>query len=258
MSSWLQPYGILQAIAIVTGILLVDRNVRKQGDCLLEHPGLLLAALVSSGVCGRLHVLAEALIVHGATWSEIAPRIHPLTGGSAFYGAIGGVVLILLFWPLRLPTGSRATLFDTAIVGLAVAIFIGRLGCLCQGCCHGYPTDGDSGIFSTLSSLGPQWQQLWAFHPLPLWLGLWALFSATIISRLRKYFLPGNAFVAFAGLFSLGRFPLEFMRWQPPGSPGISMAQWEALSLVLITLGLLLVRQQAFRFPGRKQTAGFN
>jgi phosphatidylglycerol---prolipoprotein diacylglyceryl transferase len=247
MNSMVQPYGILQALAVVVGILLIDRELRKQNDGLLDRPGLLLVALISSGICGRLHVLAESLFIYGESWNEIAPKLHPLTGGSSFYGAIGGIVLIILIWPRRLPGGSRAALFDATVIGLGVGIFIGRLACLSQGCCHGYPLDPGNYWSTFVGNLLPHWQGLWQYQPLPLWLGLWALVSTWVAYVTKKHLLAGNEFLVFAGLFSMGRFPLEFMRWQPVGSPAISMAQWEALALVALTLGFVLIRERSSR-----------
>jgi len=157
------------------------------------------------------------------------------------------VVIVLLLWPRQLPGGGRAALFDASVAGLAVGMFVGRMGCLRQGCCHGHPVDPGSGWAIALRDLLPRWEGLWRFHPLPLWLGLWALIVAVIVSRVRRHLRPGNTLLAFIGLYSLGRIPLEFLRWQPSGAPAISPAQWESLGLVLATLGLLLLRQQWIR-----------
>ena len=244
MPSWVQPYGLFQAAAVLVCVLLTHRALVRRGSGVLERPELILTVLIGAGLGGRLHVLLEGILFRGMGWNEVRPLLHPLTGGSAFFGAACGVLLVLILWGRRLPTGGLGGLSDAAVVGAGWGILIGRIGCLRQGCCLGNPIEVPNAIGSALQGLLPKWPGLWACQPLPLWLGLWGLASAYLSGRVRRTAPPGTRFLYFVGLFSLGRFFLEFMRWDPGWRFPIRVAQFESLGLLLIVAAILHRRAQ--------------
>lgn len=248
MPSWVQPYGLFQAAAVIACVLLTHRALVRRGSGLLERPGLILAVLVGAAVGGRLHVLLEGRFLRGMPWGELAGLIHPLTGGSAFFGATAGVLLVLLLWRRRLPTGGLGGLSDAAVLGAGWGIFIGRVGCLRQGCCTGHPLTAPNPLSSALHALLPDWPGLWACQPLPLWLGLWALASAYLSGRVRRVRFPGSRFLIFVAFFSVGRFFLEFLRWDPGWRFPLKVAQIE--SLALIVLAAILYRRSTMHPRG--------
>jgi phosphatidylglycerol:prolipoprotein diacylglycerol transferase len=231
---------------VIVLVLLTHRALVRRGTSLLDRPGLILAVLLGAAVGGRLHVLLEGRFLRGMEWSELARLLNPLSGGSAFYGAAAGVLLVLLLRRRRLPTGGLGGLADATVMGAGWAILIGRIGCLRQGCCLGHPITTPNAIQSGLHALLPHWPGLWACRPLPLWLGLWALASAYLSGRFRRPPLPGDRFLRFVALFSLGRFFLEFLRWDPGWTFPLEVSQIESLALVLAT-GAWLARRSASR-----------
>jgi len=246
--AWVQPYGLFQAAAVIVCVLLTHRALVRSDAGLLERPGLILAVLIGAALGGRLHVLLEGVFLRGLGWNELKPLLHPLTGGSAFFGAMSGVLLVLFLWRRHLPTGGLGGLSDAAVVGAGWGIFIGRIGCLRQGCCLGNPIAMPNAIGSALRGLLPDWPGLWAFQPLPMWLGLWALASAYLSGRMRRAQPPGSRFLFFVGFFSLGRFFLEFLRWDPGWGFPLKVAQIESLLLILV-VGAILYRRGATHPP---------
>lgn len=244
MPSWVQPYGLFQAAAVIVCVLLAHRALERRGSGLLDRPGLILAVLVGAALGGRLHVLLEGKLLRGMSWSELASLMHPLSGGSAFFGAMTGVLLVLWLGRRRLPTGGLGGLSDAAVLGAGWGIFLGRIGCLRQGCCLGQPLTTPNPLSSALHALLPDWHGLWACQPLPLWLGLWALASAYLSGRVGRTGTPGSRFLGFVGLFSIGRFFLEFLRWDPGWGFALNVAQLESLALILV-VAALLHRQRA-------------
>lgn len=239
MPSWLQPYGVFQAAAVILCVGLTHRSLARRGSGLLDRPGLILAVLLGAALGGRLHVLLEGRFLRAMSWAELGSLLYPLSGGSAFFGAMGGVVLVLWLRRRHLPAGGLGGLCDAAVLGAGWGIFLGRLGCLRQGCCLGHPLATPNPLSAALHALLPEWHGLWTCQPLPLWLGLWALASAYLASRVRRPRAAGDRFLSFVGLFSIGRFGLEFLRWDPGWGFPLNVAQLESLGLILAVTVLL-------------------
>jgi phosphatidylglycerol:prolipoprotein diacylglycerol transferase len=209
-------YPAALATAVVVGMCVVAHLAPRFG---ISSARLLLAHLmvmVSSLAGGRLHAALETGIGSLASFSY----------ATRYPGCVAGCLVALPF-ACRLAGVSMATFADTTVVSSAVALAIFRVGCLLHGCCYGivssvpwavrYPAASpawsehvDAGLLplSAGSSL--------PVHPLPVYLGLWALALAMVfwprVGRMRA----GDCFLAFLVFHDGGKFLLEGLRAPEP------------------------------------------
>jgi hypothetical protein len=129
---------------------------------------------------------------------------------------------------------------EILVVCFGILLAVGRLGCLCAGCCHGRPHRwgvryGDrhveEGFSPALSGV--------RLVPVQLLESAWAGIAAlACLAMIVNGALKGLALAAFLPIYAIGRFACEFLRgdpfrvWRGP----LSEAQW--LSIVLCTASL--------------------
>jgi phosphatidylglycerol:prolipoprotein diacylglycerol transferase len=203
--------------------------------------------MLAAGIGGRIHFIVEGLVLGWLSTAQVPGLLSPLRGGSTFFGAMAGVSLALVLLRRRLPFGSLSRLLDEGVWSLAIAILLGRVGCLVQGCCLGRPSRVPWAVAFPAGVTGqPASGPLPTQHPFVIYLGIWALCAAWLATRYASgregEARPGHRILAFVTFFSAGRLPLEWFRFPPPRLlGGLNVAQWEAL--ILTILGVFLLRQ---------------
>jgi len=213
-------------------------RLARSGDGVLTRPWLIGATTLGAGLGGRLHFLLERA-ASGAPTSDLLTALDPTTSGSTFFGAVLGGAVGLGLARSHLPRMGLGRLADLGATPFAASIFVGRMGCLVAGCCVGQPTDAPWG-WSVATSL--------RVHPLPIYLGLWALVAAAAASAWTRAVnasapsesrrdRPGVHFWRWAFLFSVGRTVLESFRWR--ADSGVNPAQVESVIFASFAIGWL-------------------
>jgi phosphatidylglycerol:prolipoprotein diacylglycerol transferase len=250
----LHTYGVLLALAFLTGLWLASRQARRAGLDASKVADLGVYALIA-GLLG-----AKALLVV-TDWSSY--RANPrqifdlFQSGGVFYGGllVGIPVALWLVRRYDLPAWPTA---DALAPGVILGQAIGRLGCLAAGCCYGRPSDvawalpfRDAYLIGTVGTPVDV-----ALHPTQLYEASAALLILTFLLWLapRKRF-HGQVVVAYLVLYSSARFAIEFYRGDPRGSvtlgPGL-----EASTSQLIAAGLLLITALLLPYLRRTQRIG--
>jgi prolipoprotein diacylglyceryltransferase len=236
----INTYGAFQLAAVAAFLLLLHFALRRRGAGLASYGWLAGLCVLAAGIGGRLHFLIEGLAAGRITSRDLGAALSPAASGSTFFGAMLGVALVLLAARRRIPGGSLARLADDAVPGIGIAILIGRLGCLSHGCCLGEP----SGLPWALPAGLAFGSDAVMLHPLPLYLGLWALASsgaaALLVGRVGRG-RPAIRFLTFVMIFALGRGAIESLRLAPPAEIAArSWAGWESLVVAAIALAALV------------------
>ena len=143
----LHSYGVMLALAFVSGIWLAQKEAERQGQDPQLVGDLAFWILVSSLVGGRLYFIAvnwndyfgaNAFV---ATRAGNIPRIFALwEGGLVFYGGFIAAALSAAVY-LRLKKMPFLPWADTLIPSVAFGQFLGRVGCFGAGCCWGRSCD---------------------------------------------------------------------------------------------------------------------
>lgn len=130
---------------------------------------------------------------------------------------------------------------DVIVIGFAVFIAVGRIGCLLVGCCHGRPAR--FGVCYHARDVTAAFDEGFLgvrLFPIQALESLWLLFVAVAGALLvRTEYRPGTVLVWFIILYCPARFFFEFLRWRPKSAFFLllSEAQWTSLLLLALLVG---------------------
>lgn len=212
----INTYGVFLALAFLSAILLTVKLAERDGLPRDRIYDLSLWMLLASLIGSKLLML----------FTEPEYRENPLRlisldflrSGGVFYGGLLGAVAVGYFLMRRyqLPWWKTA---DACAPGIALGNFFGRQGCFAAGCCWGKPTDLPWGV--RFSELGHQITGVpidHALHPTQLYesFSMLIVFVLLLWVHKRKRF-DGQVILAYALLYSVIRFVIEFFRDDPRG-----------------------------------------
>ncbi|MCR5429850.1 MAG: prolipoprotein diacylglyceryl transferase [Eubacterium sp.] len=224
-------YGVIIAIGMLLGILLVLYEAKKTDQDYNTYIDLAIFAIIVGVVCARLYYVIFRWSYYSKNFGEI---INVRGGGLAIYGGVIGAVVtaIILCKVKKLSFGKVA---DTAILGLLVGQIIGRWGNFFNREAFGGVT-GNGNLFamrlhfdkvfnisqvpesvikgmpkiSTKSIIDLKYVQV---HPTFLYESLWNLLVLVLILIFRrKKAFQGEVFIWYLGGYGLGRFFIEGLR----------------------------------------------
>lgn len=235
-------HGLFVAAGILAGLLLFGFELRRQG---IRDERLWIVAgtsLAFGGVASRLGTWFQFL-----DFSQNEPILAWWADGnrSVLAGLLGAWLGVHVG---KLITGYRASTGDLFAPSVALAMAIGRVGCLLTEP-PGRPTGGGWGVVLTPSQAellgGPAGVGL---HPS---FGYEIVFQAAAFIWLWRFRgrLPasGDLFLAYVTGYALFRFAVEFVRANESVWWGLTRPQW----FLLCTLPLLLWRTSRLWRPAK-------
>jgi prolipoprotein diacylglyceryltransferase len=130
-----------------------------------------------------------------------------------------------------------AALLDPWVVALALALGLGRIGCLLSGCCHGKPAArGVRYRWRVPWLLGPGWHAIWLYPIQAVEVGALVALAALGAAVLG---CAGMAAAAVASGYAVVRFELELWRGDERRYIGpLSHNQWSCLALALLVAAI--------------------
>lgn len=246
----INTYGVFLAVAFLCAILIAVRLARRDGLPSEKIYDLSLWMLLAGLVGSKILML----------FTEPEYRENPalflsldfLRSGGVFYGGLLGAMAVGYFLMKRykLPWWKTA---DACAPGIAIANFFGRQGCFAAGCCWGKPTTLPWGVKFT--ELGHQITGVPTdahLHPTQLYesFAMLLVFLFLLWLHKRKRF-NGQVILAYALLYAVIRFSIEFVRDDPRGDvfgltslTGLSTSQLISLVIGIAALILLIVRRR--------------
>ena len=238
-----QTYYVCAALAGLTGLILSALLLRR----VLPAPGwlvlpLLTAAAALLGARG-LNILTNP----EAYGSRFSPWTLQYTRLSLMGGLGAGVAAILGYCGMARQRPGRV--LDAFVLPAAAGIFLLKLGCFCNGCCFGKPTEGPLGMifpanaarYEFINSLPLIHAASPRVHPTQLYemAGcVLALVLAYLLERLTKP-APGGRAAVFAAGFALARWLVLPLRALPYPDIVIRVV-YPALYAAVIGGGILL------------------
>ncbi|MFH1227053.1 MAG: prolipoprotein diacylglyceryl transferase family protein [Planctomycetota bacterium] len=158
---------------------------------------------------------------------------------------------------------SIGHLADVTAPALLIAQTIGRIGCAMIGDHPSTRTDLPWGfVYSHPDSLSNQKWGLLPSHPVIAYEMIWSMVVLAIIWKLRgRLAPPGMLFALYLMLYSLGRFFIQFLRFDKVWFAGLSEAHIIALIVMAVTVPLLAyktrwVQRQAPSTASQRQSRG--
>jgi phosphatidylglycerol---prolipoprotein diacylglyceryl transferase len=263
-------YGVLLAVAFLGGMLLMARLAARDGLDRQKSIDLGLWVLAASLIGSKaLMVMTEWDSYYRENPWQILSLDFLRSGGVYYGGFIGAVIAsVIVMRYYKLPWWRTA---DAFAPGIILGQAVGRLGCFSAGCCWGKPTTGwygvhfsekgheVTGVPTMVSHLSDKIQQtVWAerladqggwlaplkLHPTQLYetgAALLILVLLLLIHRRRRF--DGQVILAYAMLYSVARFIIEYWRDDPRGEIYVlSTSQFIALVLFVGALATFIYR----------------
>src|SRR5262245_4121993 len=231
------------------GLWLAAREATRRG----ERPDELLKAsefaLVGALVGARLYYVLFNLDYYQSQpwWRTLAVW----EGGLAIHGGLLGGLLVggLYVWSHALPFWIY---LDAVTPALPLGQAIGRWGNFFNEEAFGGPTDLPWKLFISQPHRPPEYVDVAFFHPTFLYESIWDLAVFLLLwfgLRRRVERAPGALFLAYVGLYSIGRFWVEGLRTDSLMLGPLRIAQVvSVLGVLLAAVGLPLVFR---RHPAR-------
>ncbi|MGE5453558.1 MAG: prolipoprotein diacylglyceryl transferase [Methylocystaceae bacterium] len=228
-------WGAMLALALLVIAFLLNRRFREEGinpDYALD---LILLCVVAGIVGARLfYVVFYDWSYFVAHPREIFSFGSGAIAGLMWYGGFfGGAAAFYAY--VRWRHLSFWAMADIFAPYLALGYALVRIGCFLNGCCYGVATNLPWGVvFPGVGDLHRHPTQLYStmLNLLIFW-GLLKLYPR------RSY--KGEVFLAYLGLYSLYRFIIEFFRENLVIGGVLTISQWIAMVMVLVTGGLYIL-----------------
>ena len=235
-------YGLLIALGALAAIALAQRRWSQRGGDpeLVQRIGIWS---VAAGVVGaRVAYLIPRLDRFEGRWIE---TIYIWEGGLAIFGGlIAGTVTGCLL--ARRAGVSLPDMLDAVAPAIPLAQAIGRWGNYFNQELFGRPTDLPWGLEIAPENRPPAFADAELFHPTFLYESLWNFGVVALLLYLdrRRSLRRGNLFVAYLGLYGIGRFWIELLRVDTTFRLlGLSRNAIFALAVAVTAAAVLVVRR---------------
>jgi phosphatidylglycerol---prolipoprotein diacylglyceryl transferase len=233
-------YGLLLAISFLVGMYVMAKQAERDGLNVNRVYDLGLWVLGSA-------LIGSKLLMVVTEWENYRDNLKGLfsldflRSAGVFYGGFLGALIasVIVMRIYKLDWWRTA---DAFAPGIIIGQAIGRLGCFSAGCCWGKPTDGICGVHfsergheltsvptkvSDLTDLAQRgfWEQKLGdlsaplhLHPVQLYeVGAAILIFVILLVMARKRKFHGQIVLAYAMLYAVARFMIEFWRDDPRG-----------------------------------------
>lgn len=243
----LRWYGLLMAIAVLTGAAIASREVERRGQKADDFWDMLFWVLIPGFVGARLYYV----FVQSPRTPEGFGRYleNPLeifkiwTGGIHIFGAFifGGIALWLYARSRRLPV---LVFLDAITLALPLSQAIGRWGNFINQELYGPPTTLPWGLRIDREHRIPPYNDLTQypdsvrFHPLFLYESIWNFIGFTLLfwisRRFKNQLRDGDITLLYLIWYPLSRFFIEFLRTDSWFFPGTAFNTVHILSAIAI------------------------
>lgn len=236
----IRAYGIMLALAIISGVSVAYFLLKKDGRGWHEHIVDFSITVAIAGLIG-----ARLWDVFFFDWHYYGNHLLEIPfvwqGGMAIQG---GVVFGTLagYWYLRKHNIDFWAFADIFVPALILAQSVGRMANLFNGDAFGHPTGGNFGILYPESTLAYRTygnQPLW---PAEIWEGQIDILIFVILLLFSSFkHAKGQVFVLYAILYSAARFCLEFLRGDYVNlTMGLKSAQMTSLIVMIVGICLFI------------------
>lgn len=234
-------YGVLAfagiAIALCVGIFYFSKfyDIKKED---LFYASLF--ALIGIGIGAKLLYIITIIpsVIRNFNAIDFKTLISMLMqGGFVFYGGlIGGILGLLVYSKVFKISFKKLCLILIPVVPLFHSI--GRIGCLCAGCCYGMEYHGFGSITFYNTDFAPTGIPLFPMQIVESICNL--LIFIVILLTYKKFKGTLKTISLYAILYSIVRFILEFYRGDIARGIllGLSTSQW--ISIALFIVGVIL------------------
>lgn len=225
-------YGILVALGMVCGLLLVSHLAKKRG--FKSDDVWMLAVFVFPLAILGARIYYCAFDSHTYSFVEF---LRIWDGGIAVYGAIiGGAIGVGLYCLIF--KKNFFALADVVVIGVALGQAIGRIGCYFGHCCYGIEVGVESLKFFPLSIIHDgEWHYATFFYE-----SLWNLIGMFILlGGINKAEMNGTNFGVYLVWYGIGRGLIEGIRGDSLMVGGGTGKISQIVSIVVLLVGIAIL-----------------
>lgn len=234
-------YGVLLATGFIIAAFVARERFKEQ----YKDPDIILDFVLAAVVGGIVGARLAYVFGHWSDFSKNPGKIFALNmEGLVFYGGLAlGLGLVLIVGYVK--KVRYWNILDLAGLCVPLALAIGRVGCLLNGCCYGKPTSLPWGItYPAASGI------IGARHPTQIYELILDLALFGILWWKRDSFArDGTVFWLFIMGYGLIRFTVEFFREHAQSFAGVGF-QAGSIALVVIAAAVLVFRYRLLPASG--------
>lgn len=236
ISEWL--YGILLTLAFITGLAVFYRNLASAR--LPDETFIDVALLTTISAVSGARILY--ILLYPQQFNSLYDYFAIYEGGLVFYGGFLLSTISLSIY-CRSKKISITRLADLIAPSLALGHAIGRIGCYCNNCCYGKPTD-----VCHIYQLPTDPQTLFR-HPTQLYSSAFLFLLFLFLQKDQKYLSPNKNFksgflaLSYILSYTFFRFLIEFLRGDNRGGffTALNLSVSQLISLAIFIIGLIIL-----------------
>jgi len=229
-------YGVMIALAFVTGILFAMREAKRYEEDPERILDISLYIIIGALIGGRLGYVIFHLDYYTKSPLEI---FYFRQGGLSFLGAFI-LAYILSLWYVKRSKLSFWKYTDIIAPSIALGLGIGRIGCFLNGCCFGVVSEKYGIKFPALNMPPVYLQQLKDTQLCSSLYGFLIFIILIWIKKYKKY--DGFIFLIFLILYSISRFIIEFFRFHEDDYIFLNLTVTQAICIIIAFCSLIFMR----------------
>ena len=234
-------YGLIIFIGIIIGGVIAIQyfskfNELKKDDVLFA----ILYAVIGVGIGAKLlYILTNIpfLIENYQTLDLWDTLMQMFKGGFVFYGGLLGGILGVYIYAKQFKIPFKSLLL-TLLPVVPLIHAIGRIGCLCAGCCYGMEYDGFGAIVFHNSVLAPNNVPLFPMQIVEAICNL--IIFIILLCTYKKFLGTYKTLGLYLILYSIVRFILEFFRGDLIRGIYFSLSTSQWISIILLIFGIAI------------------
>jgi phosphatidylglycerol---prolipoprotein diacylglyceryl transferase len=226
-------YGLIMAVAVIVGVWIFSGQLKRRGISPYHAWGIAVVAVPCGVIGARLFHVFDNFSFY---WRHPGQIFGGQLVGLAIYGVLAGGIFGLVVYSRwkKLPV---LRVLDSTALAFPVAQIIGRCANIINGDTWGPPTKLPWGFtYINPHALLPANLLGVPTHPTPVYEQLWLLVMLGVLLYLApRLKTDGLAFLAYIGLYSLGRFFISYYRVNHIIFLGMREAQLLAVAGIILS-----------------------
>lgn len=238
-------YGLIIFIGFFIGGIVAIQYFTKFFDIRKEDViYCILYSIIGVGIGGKLLYIITNIPFLLENYNNLDlynTFLQMLRGGFVFYGGLIGGILGIFIYSKQFKISFKSLILILAPV-IPLVHAIGRIGCLCAGCCYGMEYSGFGAITFHNSFIAPNEVQLF---PMQIVESICNLVIFFVLLLTYKRFLGTYKTIGlYLILYSIIRFILEFFRGDLIRGIYFSLSTSQWISIILFILGIVILKKK--------------
>ncbi len=239
-------YGFIIVLGIILGTMIAvfyfsKFNKVKKDDVFYS----ILYGVVGVVIGAKLLYLLTNIPLLLKSENILNTLLQMLSGGFVFYGGLIGGILGIFIYSKQFKIEFKSLIL-TIVPVIPLVHAIGRIGCLCAGCCYGMEYHGFGAIIFHNSIFAPNEIPLFPTQIVECICNL--LIFAILTITYKKFIGTYKTVGLYCILYSIVRFILEFFRGDLIRGIylGLSTSQWISISLLIFGIIIFIKKEKSY------------